>query len=496
MMKAFFLTVALFIFSLVSSDPIILPAAFGGPIGVDQAEGPYPHKAHFSAPLDAHKSILWSFGDGSKISGKRNPYHIFWNPGTYQVTARYKNKFQQWKKSVRTVKVKNAVPQEFRAVYNELRDRLFLANKAIDARWDGRLSPNLKPAAWNMLANSHAGDSLLTQAHYDLAILYMDALIRLGVGAMTVAINYPSLTPNFNLNHQDYVDFFKRLRDEAKARGLDYIVEHNSILPNYSSLPAGEYYDELKSGPMGGKTRWGQERFFEAARIINEIEPDYLVLIEEPSTHDSGLELSEAEWVYHIRGVASALKNQFPNATTKLGAGSGAWESDAYTKAWALSPDLDFVETHMIPAASAAGDYFQKTLHRLDMVQSLAPQKELLTVEGWMLKEKASDVKGGAATDATAFSREVYSFWAPLDQRFLEFHMKVGHHYGFSATGPAWSRYFFAYLDYGALDLEGLSPLEILDRANAAAGIAVLEGRTTSTGNLFRDLGQGLGLSF
>jgi len=464
-------------------------------IRVDHPEGAYPHKVGLGASLPrgfSGASVTWDMGDGSSPLAGESPYHVYWAPGAYDVVMRARAADGGEATATTRVVVTDPVPREYKSLYEELTGHLRHADERVSAKWDGTLSGAVT-AAWNLPANSHAGDALLDPGYYDVTVRYLDALAGLGVKAIVVEANYPSLTPTFNPNYRGYVDYFRRLGDEVRARGLRYVVEQNSLLPGYSALPVEAYYQELKSQAGSGKVRWGRERYEEALVIMGEIKPDYFVLVEEPTTHDSGLGVTLSEWVFHVDVLAAALKEAFPASTTKLGAGSGTWEDARYTQAFAASANLDFVELHMYPLASPSLSYFDEMLERLDMVKSTAPGKALLTVEGWPYKAKASELAGGMAS-SEVFARGVYGFWAPLDQRFLEINAKIAHHYGFAASGPAWSRYFFAYLDHGDTSLSGRAALDVIGEANRAAGLAMLDGKVTSTGRVFKDLGEGKGL--
>ena len=56
-----------------------------------------------------------------------------------------------------------------------------------------------------------------------------------------------------------------------------------------------------------------------------------------------------------------------------------------------------------------------------------------MAVEGWLFKASPAELAGGVGViSKEVFAREVYSYWAPLDQRFLEINTKIAHQYGFA----------------------------------------------------------------
>jgi hypothetical protein len=272
------------------------------------------------------------------------------------------------------------------------------------------------------------------------------------------------------------------------------VVEHNSLLPGFSALPVSNYYAALKAEGAAGKSRWGTERSQEARIILERIKPDYLVLVEEPGTHDSGLGLTVNEWTGHLQALAQHLKTVVPASTALLGAGSGVWEDRAFTENYANIPEFDFVDLHMYPLASPTTNYFTEYLSRLDYLKLVAPGKQILAVEGWLYKASPSEIASGV-NSTEIFAREVYLYWAPLDQRFLEINTKIAHQYGFAMLGMAWTRYYFAYLTPGDPSLVGLTSSQLITRANDVAGLAMLNGQVSSTGVVFKQLAQGEGLA-
>ena len=68
--------------------------------------------------------------------------------------------------------------------------------------------------------------------------------------------------------------------------------------------------------------------------------------------------------------------------------------------------------------------------------------------EIWLYKAIGNDVLGGVATTPNIFGRDAFSFWAPLDQKFLEVMTKFAQSKGIEYISPFWTKYLFAYLDY------------------------------------------------
>lgn len=462
----------------------------GGLISIDATEGSYPLKVKVASNVAGATDIRWDFGDGSPEIQASSAYHVFWDPGVYEITL----KGSSPEAKVR-VTVEDPVPSNHSALYRELSEKLRAADMSINTAWDGQLSGTLS-AGWLLPANNNAGAAMLTPQYWDVTVKYIDAMKALGAKALVVEVNYPGLTAGFIGDPEPYIQYFEKVGVELRNRGMLYVVEHNSLLPGFSAFPVADYYIALKAQGTAGKNRWGTERYQEAKIILERIKPDYLVLVEEPGTHDCGLGLTVEEWTFHLQVLAQTLKTEVSTSTALLGAGSGVWEDRRFTENYANIPAFDFVDLHMYPIASPTANYFTEYFSRLDYLRASAPGKKILAVEGWLFKASPDELAGGVGVISTeVFAREVYSYWAPLDQRFLEINTKIAHKYGFAMLGMAWTRYFFAYLIPGDPSLIGLTPSQIIARANQAAVLAMLNGESSSTGAVFKQLAQGEGFA-
>jgi hypothetical protein len=120
-------------------------------------------------------------------------------------------------------------------------------------------------------------------------------------------------------------------------------------------------------------------------------------------------------------------------------------------------------------------------------VRNIDPDKKLVMSEAWLYKTSVSEL-GGAPISANFLARDVWSFWAPLDQLFLDALARTAYDKNYTVITPFWSRYYLAYLDYDDPSLAGLSDVELMMRANNAAYAALGAGTFTGTGDAFHRL--------
>ncbi len=378
-------------------------------------------------------------------------------------------------------------PAEFSALYGELSMNLSERESEMRADWDGDRAPVIFAAAL-LSASSNNGSKLLDPSFRQGNRLILRRLAELGVQGIVIQINYPILTSSFTPDAPAYLTAFGEIADEIRSLGLVVIVEHNVLLPGYSSLDPRLYYSTLS------KRRFGRENYTEVRAIVERVQPDYLSLVTEPGTFESVLQLqmSVADWRTYVDGVVDQLSVDVPLRTTKLGAGSGTWETPDLVRSFASIDGLDFIDLHSYPLTNDFADYLEMLDTWPAMVRTINPSLEVISSEAWLYKARASEL-GGAPTNAAFFARDAYSFWGPLDSQFLDVLAMSAHKNGYAVIAPFWSNYFFAYLDYSDPSLSRLGPAEILDRAFSAFSQAVQDGQTTETGDHYNALIMGDG---
>ena len=380
------------------------------------------------------------------------------------------------------------VPQEFAAVYDELSSNLSKREAELRALWDGTRSPVVF-ATTLLTADSNAGPALLDPAVREGNRRYLKALADLGVQGVVIQINYPLLTAAFTADASQYLSAYSEIADEVRAQGLTLIVEHNCLLPGFSDLDPTGYYQAVDFT----KTRYGQESYAEIRDIVQHVQPDYLSLVAEPQTFAYAMELqmSVTDWTVFVEGVVNKLAVDVPGHTTKLGAGSGVWEDPAYVTSFAAVSGLDYIDLHSYPLTNGVTDYLKNLETWPAVVRAINPSLEIISSESWLYKAQVVEL-GGAPVDAALLSRDVYRFWEPLDNQYLEVLAITAHKENYSVVAPFWSNYFFAYLDYNDPSLAGLDPMELYDRAYSAAYQAVLAGQTTGLGRAYGEIAAGV----
>ena len=91
------------------------------------------------------------------------------------------------------------------------------------------------------------------------------------------------------------------------------------------------------------------------------------------------------------------------------------------------------------------------------------------------------------ASNADIFRLDSFTFFAPLDQRFLEIMVKAAQLAGIEYVSPFWTRLFLSYVDYDS-STAGLSFQDLSSMLNKAATQSMIKDRFSTTGELYRQL--------
>lgn len=382
-----------------------------------------------------------------------------------------------------------AVPPAYQDLYSLMEQKIAAFEAQIPSHGD---TADFAPAFGGELltANAHRGVQLLAPRTRAGINLELDRMQALGAKSVTVAVGFPVLyRPFLEWNgdagdYQGFLDFYKQLAADVRSRGMKLVIEGGALFPRVYSVSSGfklaDYYATLTNQQyVAGRAEM-------AATIAREIRPDYLVVGSEPDTEakgtrkpflstPNGFALLIAKIVTRVR--AAGVRD------IPLGAGVGTWKQDGEATIRSLvraAPGLDFVDLHVYPVNA---EFLDKLIQFTDLAQSLG--KKVAICEAWLQKERDSEfAKLDAAFDPTIFSRDAFSFWAPLDQRFLKAMVEFARWKKVVLLSPYWTRYLHAYLEYD--EVKKLAPAQITARANAAAAAAMLKNVFSETGQFYQ----------
>jgi hypothetical protein len=366
------------------------------------------------------------------------------------------------------------VPAEYQQLYASLSTKLDDFDGYLNSHWDGTKS-NITFGAELLSANANIGQRLLSEQYYrESVLMYLDGLQAMGVTGVKITVAYPLLTPEFP-NYDGYVKFYNRLAQECRARKLKMLVAMGNL---FSNTPFSDLKYSL-SGLTLAKYREGKRQMAET--IIEEMHPDYLSIANEPTAAEylnTGIRQTPSEFAETARYILTGLDR----SGTLIGAGAGTWDDMAYIRELAQNTDLDYIDMHTYPV-----EYLKEAITAADI--ATAYNKKLVIAEAWLNKAGENETGGLGTMSAltTLYGRDVYSFWQPLDSKFLEVLVKLANYKNYEFISPFWSTYLFGYIDYDAAT-KSLPYDELRRRDNMEASKNILSHKLSGSGLAYQKL--------
>jgi fibronectin type 3 domain-containing protein len=369
-------------------------------------------------------------------------------------------------------------PPEFQDVATLLNGYLDSFNATLNMLWDGTTYPVVFSGTLKA-ADANAGAQLVNAGYYPAVQLQLQELKAMGVQGIMVAVGFPMLYEPFFSSHEQYqqfVDFYAQVAADVRAAGLKLIVENNNMLSN--DVQAG-----WDTGPFFASLNWDQ---YQAARaqtavvVAQTMQPDYLVVLEEPDMEADQTGQTQANTVDGSMSMLSQILNALQQAGVtgvKVGAGVGTWHPQylQFTQGFVAQP-LDFIDTHIYPIN---GSYLANALTMASV--AAAAGKPMAMTEAWMWKIR--DTELGVLTADQVRARNSYSFWAPLDTYYLQTLHSLADYTRMAFVAPSGPEYLFAYQDYDAV--KSLPAGQVVDQQMQAAATANQQAAYTSTGTSF-----------
>lgn len=325
------------------------------------------------------------------------------------------------------------VPAEYQDTYDQINSSL----EAVLSTVSGQSGPAPLFAAELSYANGNIGEGLLNPAVMDLVRLQLDDLTKMGVRGVVLAIKFPMVEPNFP-HSAEYLQFFKQVTAEVRQSNMKLLVESGALFSGTAFSPL--------------KVDWTQYPTAEAFRdaeihqlqtIASEIRPDYLQIANEPTTTAMLTHFVDTPGDY-AAFIQKAVASIPPEPGMLLGAGAGTWEDPAYVTDLYKIEGLDFIDLHVYPLGKNGG--------MLSLAADLATRahsagKRVVVSEAWLYKTDSSSAFQ-ASDFTTIIGRDVFSFWEPLDEKFIRDLTAIARSGGIEFLSFFWVREFYAYLDY------------------------------------------------
>jgi len=362
----------------------------------------------------------------------------------------------------------------YAALYSTLDATLNSAQTYLDSQ--GPASPHPLTFGTELLpANGNRGTALLQPGTLASVDLYLNRLEELGVQGVTVEIGYPLLMPSFPQS-AEYVSFFKQVATEVRSHDMKLDVESNVVFANTPFSTVTTSFAGLTLAQFA-KNMLAMDQ-----TVIDNLHPDSLDLCAEPDTDAELLGLpafnNPQNFTQFVKTVAGGLKK----GSTLVGAGGSTWESPAFDQSLVNVSSLDFICLHVYPLSASI-------LQDIVASCSLARQhgKKLVMDEAWLYKVATGQLAGGVAGAQTVMRRDVYSFWQPLDEKFMQTITQLAEVEGIQYVSPFWSRNFFAYLPYSA-QTAGSSYAQLTMAANTAAGVRIRGDQFSPVGTYYKSL--------
>lgn len=413
-------------------------------------------------------------------------------------------------------------PAAYADLYAQLSGDLGDFKNAVDGSWSGGEVP-VDYAGQLTAANCNIGPALLSSlSAVDSQLDYLKAL---GVRAVSVEVSFPMLDASFlGSSQSEWVTFYANVAAAVRARGLKLIVESQSMIP--TGLESTAWGPQLQSFYASlNFNDYVAARASTAAVVATTMQPDYFVLQEEPDTEAQQSGQLELETVAGsttmLNATHAAVTGLVPNM--KVGAGFGTWlaqyqlfaNSFTQTACGANQPcvstPLDFLDMHLfpinehaidcapgVPCPAGSSNFWQNAMQIVATAN--AAHMHMTISQAWLRKVRDNEwltLSGGGDIEE---AREAYSFWAPLDEQFLQVLHDLANSQGMYFVAPFNTQNFAAYLTWSAsTGIQGdcgngpspcgtQTPAQVFASVQTAALAAQQQGTYTSTGSYWRNL--------
>ena len=381
-----------------------------------------------------------------------------------------------------SVSAQSNVPDSYSALYQNLESQLVKFDQKLNA-----MKPaSAKPISFSgelMTANSHMQDRLLTPDNWNTTLFMLDRLQDLGMETVRISVEYPVFWPA-NPRYAEHLKFYRDLVSEIRRRGMKVAIHSNVLFnnPEWNASCGAEPCPPIDYSQLTYNNFKSIKRQM-AQIIIRELGPDYLTIANEPTTLYGITGRPEFLDPVKYRELVNYVLFGLDRKNTSVGAGAGNWENLRYIYEIASRTSVDFIDLHVYPVNL---DLLNRLVNAVDIARLY--HKRIILGEVGLQKIGDDELgEGGVATSPVIFSRDAFSFWAPLDSLFLAEMAKLSRIKGIELIAPFFTRHFFGYVEYSE-STGKLSAADLMCLDGITSGAAMMNGLTSSYGEAYSAL--------
>ena len=328
------------------------------------------------------------------------------------------------------------VPLPYIATYQRLSTQLNTYGAAVNAMPDyrsrGSSAPRFVAAAELLDANGNQQGKLLEPGAMSAVERELTALKNLGVRGVTIGIKLPLLLARFTPLASKYANFYAAVAKQAHARGFTIDVELGGLFCGTVFSTCSYAYPRTIAG-------WATLTAEQARIVIARVHPNYLDILAEPNTE---AELTSIGALGTLSGVVqfvtATLAQIRARGATKIGAGAASWFPVSWDRAISKTSVNVLIE-HIYPLSPAI-------VQTITATAALAHQthKPLVADEVWLYKSTPS-LTGGVTASGDEAKSDAYSFFEPLDEKFLSITRQWSAKADVAFASAFWSEQLFTY---------------------------------------------------
>ena len=384
-------------------------------------------------------------------------YYLFIGIMLFLILISYRGKSQEL--TIQTIdNQKNAeIPTQFKSLYQEIEKSIDNASRIfsfVKNNQNTLFAPELFLAGSNLFKPK-------SQSWKDL-LSTIDAFKSMKMNAVSVVIASPDLTIGDSVS---IINFYQQLVKEIHSRNMKIYVEY------FDNPPFSPHAHKVWQDTPEGRKDFLSMKEKEVSIIYHKIRPDFLSIITEPSimmrwTH---LNFSASELAKWVGEVTTHLKSSGEISKTLLGAGAGTWEPADFVINFVNQKSLDYIDIHMYALKASVYDNAVRFDSLVHQIRKLRSHMMINIGETWLFKHDPKEPLTTAAHNE-AFFRDNFSFWSPLDQKYMKLIIRIAQNENVTVVVPYFSQYFFTYYNFGDVEANQLPqwPSSVINSWNKA----------------------------